>query len=485
MRSHTNGAMFCHHPDEQMHSYLSLFPKAGRAFDCQASAAAWLRKMNSSGSRHYVASRPLSNPQGEAFPYYIIPFDKDGRCEGPQTREHLIKSASGYSDIFLFSHGWNNDWKTASGRYESFIKGFQGLRKELGLAVPADYKPLLVGIFWPSQTMAWFKSETGPGFAGDAEQDEAATVDYETLRDVAAALPAENRTRFYELAQAQALEMPESKELATMLAAASRADDEGISTEGPGALDLLAAATSFETPEPDVDAIGAVGAHNVGPKAAFGFGDVLEKLDPRNIVKPFTVWQMKDRAGKVGAHGVAPLLDDLLKGSGARVHLLGHSFGCKVVMTAASKPAALSRDVESVLLLQPAVSQYAFCPNVPKRNVQGGFFRRPIVATFSANDDALTKMFHLAVRRSDDLGELEYAAGGSPSLYGALGGFGPQNSGEKTEAIRDPGEAYDLSGGGGIIGVNGTRTIGDHGDISNRSTWWLAYQLATAHQRYP
>lgn len=437
--------------------------------------------------------RTLKTVEGEEFPYYIIPFDKDGRCEGPQTREHLINAAKGYSDIFLFSHGWNNDWKTATARYESFIKGFQGLRKQHGLPMPADYKPLLVGIFWPSQAMAWFNSETGPGFAGDdpEAQDEAAQVLNETLRDVAAALPDERRIRFYELAQSQSLDEAEAMELATMLAAVTSADDEGVRPDAPSALDLLAAASALETPEPDYDTVGVVGANDAGLQAAFGLGDILSKLDPRNIVKPFTVWQMKDRAGKVGAHGVAPLLEALLVKSGARVHLLGHSYGCKVVMTAASMPAPLSRPVESVLLLQPAVSQYAFCPNVPERNVPGGFIkaltrvRRPVVATFSANDSALTKMFHLAVRRSEDLGELQYAAGGSPSLYGALGGFGPQESGAMIEAIRDPGGNYDLSGGKRIIGVNGTRTISDHGDISNPSTWWLAYELATAHQRYP
>lgn len=437
--------------------------------------------------------RTLKTVEGDVFPYYIIPFDKDGSCEGPQTRKHLIDGAGSYSDIFLFSHGWNNDWKTATARYESFIKGFQGMRKQHGLAMPANFKPLLVGIFWPSQAMAWFKSETGPGFAGDDPnaQDEAAALESETLRDVAAALPGERRPRFYELAQAQSLGKAEATELATMLAEVSSADDEGVRVAAPNALDLLAAATSLESPEPDYDAVGVAGANDSGPKAAFGVGDILSKLDPRNIVKPFTVWQMKDRAGKVGAHGVAPLLEALLKGSGARVHLLGHSFGAKVVMTAASVPAALSRQVESVLLLQPAVSQYAFCQMVPQRKVPGGFVkalahvRRPIVATFSANDDPLTKTFHLAVRRSEDLGELQYAAGGSPSLYGALGGFGPQESGEQIEVIQDPGGNYDLSGSGRIIGINGTRTISSHGDISNPSTWWLAYELATAHQRYP
>lgn len=434
--------------------------------------------------------RTLSTVEGGAFPYYIIPFDKDGNCEGPQTREHLLNAAAGYTDIFLFSHGWNNDWKTATGRYESFINGFQHLRSELGLPMPADYKPLLVGIFWPSQALEWFEHEKGPDFAASSpeQQDEAAQLEVEILRDVAAALPAPQRSRFHELAHADRLDPAQAQELAGMLAAVCTPDDEGVRADALSARDLLAAAISFESPEPDYDAIGSAGGVDSGTPMTAGLADIMSSLDPRNIIKPFTLWQMKDRSGKVGALGVAPLLGMLLSRSQARIHLLGHSFGCKVVMTAASVPPCLARKVESALLLQAAVSQYAFASDVPGRHVPGGFFRalervcRPILSTYSAHDSALTKMFHLALRREDDLGELQYAASGSPSRYAALGGFGPQGSGAVTVDILDPGASYDLSGSGRIMGVNGTRTISSHGDVSNRSTWWLAYQLATAHQ---
>lgn len=436
--------------------------------------------------------RMLTTVEGDQFPYYIIPFDRDGRCEGPQTRDNLLGTASSYSDIFLFSHGWNNDWTAALRRYESFIHRFQTLRRQQRLAMPPGYKPLLVGIFWPSQAMEWFESETGPDIAAadPAAQDAAVRASTETLRDIAADLAPEKRSRFYKLAQAQTLGQAEASELAQMLASLAAADDEGVRADAPSAQDLLAAAAALATPEPDYDAIGTAAGTAAAPQAAFGIGDILSALDPRDIVKPFTVWQLKDRAGTVGANGVVPLLEGLLTRSSARVHLLGHSFGCKVVMTATCVPASLPRQVESALLLQPAVSQYAFAPSVPERHVPGGFVkalarvRRPIVATFSAHDAALTKMFHLAVRRHDDLGELQYAAGGSPSLYGALGGFGPQDSGVAFDDVRDPGSNYDLSGHGRIIGVNSTRTISGHGDITNPSTWWLAYALATAHHRY-
>ena len=67
--------------------------------------------------------------EGVPFPYYIIPFDEDGVCVGPLTLAHLLENCSGYSDIFVFSHGWNNDWSTATKRYEDFI---EGLLEDLG-----------------------------------------------------------------------------------------------------------------------------------------------------------------------------------------------------------------------------------------------------------------------------------------------------------------------------------------------------------------
>lgn len=423
---------------------------------------------------------------GASFPYYIVPFDKDGRCEAPLTRKHLLEHLDGHSDIFLFSHGWNNDWKTATERYESFITGYAAQRGTLGLPAPvAVYRPLLVGVFWPSQALAWFDSETGPGFAGagDDSIDEGRAL----AADIAASLPGEQRERFFELAQAKTLSADEARELAAMLAGLLAPEEEGLSRDAPTAEDLLAAAAA-SAQAPDFDEVGAVapsGTPTGGPAAA-GLGDLFDKLDPRNIIKPFTVWQMKDRAGVVGSRGVSDLLRELLQHSSARIHLLGHSFGCKVVMSAtASLPERALRKVHSALLLQPAISQYAFAPVVPESGLQGGYFGNlarielPVVTTFSSNDVALSKSFHLALRRRSDLGEQPVAAGESPSKYGALGGFGPQKSNETIIFIKDPGEAYDFGTGGRIVGICATRTIGGHGDISNRSTWWLAYSVAT------
>ena len=442
--------------------------------------------------------RVLQTVEGAALPYYVLPFDADGVCTGPQTFLHLLEAAAGYSDIFLFSHGWNNDWAAATQRYEEFIQGVQSLRREHHLPVPAGYKPLLVGIFWPSQALAWFESEVGPGFAagGDpAAQAAQADLLQRVLQDIATALPKASRARFFELATASELPPAQAQELAVLLAGATQADSED-GRAAPAAQDLLAAASSLATPEPDYDAVGTIdtapAAPGAGPAAAFGFGDLLGALDPRNLLKPFTVWQMKDRAGVVGQHGVAPVLLGLLQRSNARVHLLGHSYGCKVVMTARCTPPALPRPVHSALLLQPAVSQYAFAAEVPGVGAAGGFARarqrvcQPIVATYSANDVPLTKLFHVSVRRSDDLGELQFAGeGSSPSRYAAMGGFGPQASQARFVSIQDPGGAYTLGTSGDVLAVNGTRCISGHGDINVPAAWWLSYLLATANPQTP
>lgn len=431
----------------------------------------------------------LATATGVRFPYYIVPYDKDGRCEGPRTLQHLLDHLAGFSDVFVFSHGWNNDWTTATERYEHFIRGFQDQQKALGLSPPAGYKPLLVGIFWPSQALAWFDSETGPGFAaGGDPRERAADVDAARtqVNDIAGMLPDEQRERFFALAQSESLSEVEARELANMLVPLMSLDDEGVVTQEASADDLLTAAGSLRGEEPDDDEVGTVGGNAAGPRHA-GFGDALGKLDPRNVLKPFTVWQMKDRAGKVGTRGVAGLLQAILTGSNARVHVLGHSYGCKVVMAATAAIADGIRPLHSAVLLQPAISQYAFASSLPERpGVSGGYRKNlqrvkgPVVATFSARDNPLTKSFHLALRRKADLGEQPLHAGASPSIYGALGGFGPQDSGQIIIDIKDPAQPYDLAPGGRIIGIKGTRTISGHGDISNPSTWWLAHSAASA-----
>lgn len=439
--------------------------------------------------------RHLRLSDGTDVPYYVIPFDKQGRCEGPETRRHLIESAKreGYTDLFLFSHGWNNDWTVATERYEDFIRGYMGMRQKHSLPMPPGYRPLLVGIFWPSTALVFKEGEVGPDIAGDDPEvmDAAVAEERQEVREAAEALPPEaDVERFYELAQKEALTEEEALELARILAPLYRTGNDELGADGSSsAEEILAVWKEASPPEQDFSDpgdFGTVGGGTAGGPQAAGFGDALRRLDPRQAIRLFTVWQMKDRAGVVGARGVSPLLRDLLAATSekTRVHLIGHSYGGKVVLSAVAA-ADLPRNVESILLLQPAVSHLCFARKVPTTDRPGGYrvvldrVNRPVLATFSAHDVPLTKVFHLAVRRAGDLGEAQIAADEPPSRYAALGGFGPREAGEKLIDVLDRPQKYDLAGGPRVYGVRATRTISGHGDISNESTWWALYNLAS------
>ncbi len=435
----------------------------------------------------------------EAFdaPFYEVAYDKDGRDKGPLTSSHLVaRLAPGHrdgeiTDVFVFCHGWNNDYATASTRYTGFIEKFREIRAEHPVGLGRDFRPALVGIFWPSTALVW-PWEQGPSVAGvddagDAELREAVDA-------LAAALPPEERDRFYSLAQQPSLDETDAAVLAGLLGRAGGEGDPDLDGSEPDAqrtsgllqgwreLDKLAAGAVPGDPDP-------AGA---GSPAAAGFGDLLRRLDPRQAIRLATVRQMKDRAGVVGTRGVGPLLRRLLVAApAARFHLVGHSYGARVLLNAVARPegGALTRQVDSMLLLQAAVNHLCFADELPGQPDRVGGYRQalaqvkqPILATYSPHDAPLTKMFHLALWRDSDLGDIGVAAAGEPpSKYAALGGFGPRG-GVPWDRVRTKlptrsppagDDFYDLrSTAPQVWALDGTLSIDGHGGVVNPSTAW-------------
>ncbi|MGH8903427.1 MAG: hypothetical protein ACRDYA_17585 [Egibacteraceae bacterium] len=448
--------------------------------------------------------RTLQTGEGVSVPYYIVPFDEEGRCSGPRTRAELVArvGAGSFSDIFVFSHGWNNGWKQATERYEHFITGYMRQRQEFGLPVPGGFRPLLVGIFWPSKLLVGAE-DRAPAIAAASPEtvDELVAEERAEVAELATAVPAEHVERFYALAQSDSLTKDEALELARMVAGLYAADVEEAGDEAaptveeivgswkgpprrrgdPGDLDDFgtadAAAPSADSPD--------AAARIVAPQTA----GVVDFLSGRSIVRTLSVWQMKDRAGRVGAKGVGPLLVDILQADQqVRVHAIGHSFGAKVMLSATCAPARLPRPIESALLLQPAISHLCFAAAVPGTGRPGGYrgaldrVRKPILATFSRKDREL-RNFHLGLRRDEDLGEAKIAADEPPSRYAALGGYGPRGlgAGGRLEPVKDAVDRYNLATDGvEVYGIDSSRTIANHGDISNPSTWWMLYNLVTS-----
>jgi hypothetical protein len=426
--------------------------------------------------------------------FYLLRYANDGRLLSPQTEQMLKDGLAGISDVFLFSHGWNNTFADAARSYRDFISGFMKQRADLGIPIRAGYKPLLIGVIWPSTSflMPW---EDGPQIAADTSIEAPRTE--EMLRLLTASLDPGADARLAELVDGSTtLTATAAREAADIILDGLRPhNDPDDGSPAPTANELIDAWAALEgrsSETTDPDDFGGVGDTEIAsePAAASGFG----VLDPRNLLRIGTVWLMKDRAGKVGAHGVGPLVRYILDNTSARLHLIGHSFGARVVLSSLAVGTPQVRAARSMLLLQPAVNRWCFADDVAGTRRQGGYHpilsrvELPVLSTFSKFDRPLRQAFHLAVRGSS-LGEPEIAAVGDTVRYGALGGYGPAGLGgsaEEQPALAEGAGPYQFTPGkrviaiNGGVGLNGKPAINGHSDINNTTTWWLLHCLVNA-----
>lgn len=427
---------------------------------------------------------------GRSADLYLLRYDANGSLASEQAQEGLLRSLTDATDVFFFSHGWNNTFDVAAAAYRRFIAGYAAQ----GGGPGTPDKPVLAGVVWPSIsfTMPW---EDGPLIAGDSDDDERQRGLRAEASERLSGADAESLEKL--LSGPGKLPPAEAREAAELMLRFLPGTDPEEGTARPTADEVLASWGQLDggtaPPPPDPDDFGDFGADEApgraeAPQAAGFFGN----LDPRNLARMGTVWLMKDRAGKVGAYGVAPLLRRILGESDARLHLIGHSFGCRLLMSAVSI-SELPRDARSMLLLEPAVNRWCFAQNVVGTGRVGGYrpvldrVELPVLSTLSSHDLPLRQAFHLAVRGSS-LGEPDIAAIGDTDRYGALGGWGPAGLGDAAVTVpaHAPGTPYDLDVPQRVIAVdgsgeiNGEPAIGGHGDINNPNTWWALRCLVHA-----
>ncbi|MFD7025767.1 hypothetical protein [Promicromonospora sukumoe] len=437
-----------------------------------------------------------TGPRGPV-PVYVLQLDRRGTLTSPESLAALVTDARDATDVVVISHGWNNDWQAATSRYTDF---FDHVDTVLAARPPdRPFRPVYVGLFWPSAALVlpW---ERGPDIAGGGAGDPGDGLAGELAAeldvlgdDLGPELDAELRT-----ALTGPVDGADRTDLvAEILAHLPVTDPDETGAPDPG-LDGRALravwADTLARAEPAPARPGGIIPDDDGatarPRVA-GF-DPLELI--RSGIRMATVRQMKDRAGRVGATGVAAVLRRLADETPARLHLVGHSYGGRVVLSAVCAGPGPGRPVDSVLLLQPALSAWAFAADVDGR--PGGYrpafdrVRGPVITTWSAHDLPLTRVFHLALRRRADLGEAEIA-GRPPSRFAALGGFGPQGVGAQALAIDrmpDVGQHYPIGehavdGRYEVIGVDGTWCIPGHGAVQSDQTAWalLSQVRAAAH----
>lgn len=196
-----------------------------------------------------------------------------------------------------------------------------------------------------------------------------------------------------------------------------------------------------------------------GMGGAASFRDVFGGLQSAllHTLNFTTFFMMKARAGDVGVKGVAPLIQAIRTARpDLRLHLMGHSFGCRVVTAAVNAlPAGDALRPNTMTLLQGAFSHNGFASQFDGTN-DGGFrqvvaakkVRGPILISHTRNDKAVGIAYPVASRIS---GETAASVGDANDIYGGLGSNGAQNQNTTPERVvgtmLDVGGAYSFAAG--------------------------------------
>ena len=412
--------------------------------------------------------------------YRLAAFDAAGspRFDARELTAGIAEQSP--TDVFVFSHGWFGDVRGSREQYDAWWAAMAACPDDrLAAEARADgLRFAAVGIHWPS--LAW-GDESLASFAvtaGDLDHDEAVAGIVESsvaeLADTASVRDAVATIIDAALDDPIPATLPKAVRDAYL-----RIDAElGMSASGEGA-----------APGDDragFDPESMYQACLIDDLVSYGSTSLGGLLAPLRVL---SFWHMKRRARDVGSSGVAALLGQLqIAVPGAAFHLAGHSFGC-IVMSSAL--AARARPVDSLVLIQGAMSLWSFCSSIPSAPERAGFFRRviaddlvrgPVVATTSAHDRAVRTFYPLGAGAR---GQVDYAPVALPT-YGGLGTFGIQGPGITIEqgelgpvtadyGLR-PGVAHNLRADDVIRESRGL--MGAHSDIAKPAVAHVVWQAA-------
>jgi hypothetical protein len=423
--------------------------------------------------------------------HWELGFDEGGRPDQGELDRLLAEvPARGVTDLLMFSHGWNSDRRQARRLYQLWFGQVPGL---LGRAGASATGVGSVGVVWPAKRWADEPEPTAAGGGGAAglEVAAAAADDPALVEDLKDAFPGEQRAQVLDELARLLTERPEDAaalaRFQTLMGELAGEPDAARASEDQGELALVedepeAVFGRFADAVPDTGEGGG----------AAGFGDSFGRLwkGAKEALRQLTYFEMKKRAGVVGKDGLGPVLGRL--GAAApelRVHLLGHSFGARLVSFAlAGVPDAGASPVASLYLLQGAFSHFAFADALPTDPGRGGALKGmasrvggPLVASFSVHDLAVGRLYPLA-----SLSSREDAAAAEDALFrwGGIGHDGAQAVQAAEVELGPVGAAYRFQPGR-FVNLNANAVVnrggppaGAHSDIFHPELVWAGLAAA-------
>lgn len=438
---------------------------------------------------------PVITLPERALTYHLICFDKNG-SERSDDPDGLISlriiqaiAADGITDVFIVSHGWKGDVPAAIDQYNRWIGAMQDCtadRDQFSARRPG-FKPLIVGFHWPSLPFGDEELRTGGTAFGDNPA------------------PALTLGQLVDLYADRLCDTPATRNsLRTILSAA-------IDGATPDKLpDNVKTAYTHLDQSLGLGAVGPAGAPGADrepfdPERAyqtrsaftphtFGTGGIGNAIIAP--LQQLSFWTMKDRGRRIGETAGSKLLQTLQNAgsaSGVRFHLVGHSFGCVVVSAMANGTSAGPRPapVDSLSLIQGALSLWSYATEVPGAAGQAGYFHElvaghkvkgALISTQSRYDTAVGKLYPVAAGAAR---QVTFAPADLPK-YGALGSFGAQGAGVASRsrtmvALSDsykfePGTVYNIEASEYIC--QGSGPSGAHSDIAHPEVAHAVWEAA-------
>ncbi|WP_395647624.1 alpha/beta fold hydrolase [Terricaulis sp.] len=404
------------------------------------------------------------------IPFQWIEFDKNGAL-----KDGRPMVAPEITDAIIMAHGWKTDRPAAIGQYEPLFENIAATWEAGAPAKPAGRTYAILGVLWPSRAFdAHYedpKSLEGAALStgqGHAAQDiptarlddeinafaEFTDTDPDVITQLAEDIIANGMRR------ENCADMMETAVAAVGLNrndAELKADARHFTRE-----DAQMALQSLSAPD-TLRLSGPVGAaQGLGETVTSAFAGAKTAI--ARLLNQLTFYEMKKRAGAVGKGLASEIIDKLQGQNLKRVHLIGHSFGARVVTSAAfsaNKPSKLT----SMTMLQGAFSH-----NALSKSHHGAFqdayanVAGPTLITHTHNDKAVTLAYALASRLARDNSR---DIGDASDEFGAIGANGALflPNGVAT-AVTSAANPLELSAGK-VHNIQCDAVIKDHMDVGN------------------